>query len=64
MDKELNTVDLEKIKYIHSPTGLEIGAETPEEISLSIASAIIAVFRNKKGQFLKLKEGSIHPREL
>lgn len=64
MDKELNTIDLENIDYIHSPTGLEIGAETPEEISLSIASEIIAVFRNKKGQFLKLKEGSIHPREL
>ena len=64
MDKELNNLNLENISCIHSPTGLEIGAETPEEISLSIASEIIAVFRNKKGQFLKLKEGSIHPREL
>ncbi len=63
MDKELKHLDLENINFIHSPTGLEIGAETPEEISLSIASEIIAVFRNKKGLFLKLKEGAIHPRE-
>jgi len=63
MDKELDHLELEKINFIHSPTGLEIGAETPEEISLSIAAEIIAVFRNKKGLFLKLKEGSIHTRE-
>ena len=64
MNMELDSIDLEKIDYIHSPTGLEIGAETPEEISLSIASEIVAVFRQKKGHFLKLKEGSIHPREI
>ncbi|MFT7450063.1 MAG: xanthine dehydrogenase accessory factor [Patescibacteria group bacterium] len=63
MDKELSVIELEKINYIYSPTGLEIGAETPEEISLSIAAEIIAVFRNKKGLFLKLKDGSIHTRE-
>jgi len=63
MDKELTTIELEKINFIHSPTGLEIGAESPEEISLSIAAEIIAVFRNKKGQSLKLKEGPIHTRE-
>ena len=63
MDKELDSMSLEEINYIHSPTGLEIGAETPEEISLSIASEIIAVFRSKKGHFLKLKNGSIHTRE-
>ena len=63
MDKELEGIDLESLEYLHSPTGLEIGAESPEEISLSIASEITAVFREKKGLFLKLKEGSIHTRE-
>ncbi len=62
MDKELLDVDLYSLEFIHSPTGLEIGAESPEEISHSIASEILAVFRNKKGQSLKLKEGPIHER--
>lgn len=63
MDKELVDVNLESLSYIHSPTGLEIGAESPEEISHSIASEILAVFREKKGLSLKLKEGPIHARE-
>ncbi len=64
MDKELSDVNLSALEYIHSPTGLELGAESPEEISHSIASEILAVFRQKKGQSLKLKEGPIHTREL
>ncbi len=62
MDKELLNVDLSSLEFIHSPTGLEIGAESSEEISHSIASEILAVFRNKNGQSLKLKEGPIHER--
>ncbi len=30
---------------IHAPIGLEIGAETPEEIAMSIIGQIIAVMR-------------------
>ena len=63
MNKELTEVDLDSLEFIHSPTGLEIGAESPEEISLSIASEILAIFRQKNGQPLKLKEGPIHTRE-
>jgi xanthine dehydrogenase accessory factor len=32
---------------IHAPIGLEIGAETPEEIAVSIVGQIIAVMRGK-----------------
>jgi len=60
MDKELEHLKLWQYEFIHSPTGLEIGSESPEEISLSIVAEIIAVFREKKGSFLKLKGGSIH----
>lgn len=38
----------ENLKTIHSPIGLNIGAETPEEIALSILSEIISVFRKEK----------------
>lgn len=63
MDKELTEIDLASLNFIHSPTGLEIGAESPEEISHSIASEVLAVFRQKKGLSLRLKTGPIHERE-
>jgi xanthine dehydrogenase accessory factor len=49
-------------KDIHSPTGLEIGAESPPEIALSIAAEIVAVFRDKPGTSLRYKEGPIYER--
>ena len=38
----------ERINKVSSPIGLDIGAETPAEISVSILSEIISVRRNKK----------------
>ena len=52
--------DLSKFSFIHSPTGLEIGAESPEEIALSICAEVIAKMRNKPGGSLHQKVGSIH----
>jgi xanthine dehydrogenase accessory factor len=39
--------DPDQFKRIHSPVGLEIGSETPEEIAVSIAAQLIAVRKNK-----------------
>lgn len=36
-------IELEKIKDVHSPIGLGIGAETPEEIAISIVAEMIQV---------------------
>ena len=33
----------ESIKRVHSPIGISIGAETPEEIAVAIAAQLIAV---------------------
>lgn len=40
------------IDKIHSPCGLDIGAITPQEISVSIIAEILAVSRNKQPQSL------------
>lgn len=48
---------------IHSPIGLDIGAEAPDEIALSIISEIQSKFSNRSGGFLKYHSGPIHQRD-
>jgi len=45
---------------IYAPIGIEIGAETSEEIALSALSEITAVLNKKEPIFLKDKMGPIH----
>jgi xanthine/CO dehydrogenase XdhC/CoxF family maturation factor len=56
------TFSATQLDKIHSPVGLDIGAETPEEIALSIISEIQAFFSKKPGGSLKNKNGFIHDR--
>ncbi len=45
---------------IHSPIGLDLGAEGPDEIAISIISEIIAFKNNRNAQPLKNRKGTIH----
>ncbi len=63
MQQELQNDQIEKLSFLFSPTGLEIGAESPQEIALSIAAEIVASFRDKPGGSLRNKTGTIHLRE-
>ncbi len=50
----------EDLKRIYGPIGLDIGAETSEEIALSVISEIKAVMEGRKGTSLHYKTEKIH----
>ncbi len=50
----------EQLEKLHAPIGLDIGADTPEAIALSIIAEIQAVLRKREGGFLRLRQGSIY----
>lgn len=52
IEKGLDSSDLNKV---HSPIGLEINAETPEEIAVSIISEIIMIRRGGDGKTMQLE---------
>ena len=63
LENEAIPISTDQLKRIYGPAGLEIGAETPEEIALSIIAEIKAVFSKKIGGFLRNKKEVIHPRK-
>ncbi|UCE70371.1 MAG: XdhC family protein [Flavobacteriaceae bacterium] len=67
MLKELRAEGIEfstrELARIYAPCGLEIGANTPEEIAASIFSEILSAFSGKPGGMLREKSGPIHERD-
>jgi xanthine dehydrogenase accessory factor len=56
---EAQGVPPEQLDSVHAPMGLELNAETPEEIAVSILSEIILLRRGGTGQPMRVKsEGS------
>lgn len=54
---EINDTFLDNI---YAPAGLNLGAETPQEIAISIVSEILSVVRQQEPKSLKEKVGRIH----
>jgi xanthine/CO dehydrogenase XdhC/CoxF family maturation factor len=59
-DELLAEVGAARDARIHSPIGLDLGAETPEEIALSIVAQIQAVLARRSARHLRELQSPIH----
>jgi xanthine dehydrogenase accessory factor len=50
----------QQLSRLYAPIGLDIGAETPEEIALAIISEIKTALAKRDGGFLRERNGGIH----
>jgi xanthine dehydrogenase accessory factor len=60
LDSEGITLSEGQLNTIYGPIGLDIGAETSEEIAISVVAEIKAVMSGKHGTSLKYREDKIH----
>ncbi|MFD1185726.1 XdhC family protein [Pontibacter rugosus] len=63
LEEEGVSITAEQIGKVYGPTGLDIGAETAEEIALSILAEIKATLAHKQGKPLRDRQEPIHPRK-
>jgi len=57
------TAPVAPVTMIYAPAGLDIGADTPEAIGLSIAAEIQTVLKAREGGHLRNRKGSIYDRK-
>lgn len=58
--EQCDDLDPDFLEKVHGPAGLHLGAETPEEIAISVVAEILSVVRQQTVMPLKDKKGRIH----
>ena len=48
-------VKSELLNQVHAPIGIDIGADSPEEIAISVLAEVLAVLRKRSGKSMKLE---------
>ena len=56
-------LDVESVARVHGPAGLDLGAEGPEAIALSLVSEVLAVSQGRRGGWLRERKGPIYEPE-
>ena len=62
LEKDGIAVTEDQLSRLYSPAGIDLGAETAEEIALSILGEIQAVLAGRSAGLLRNRKGSIHER--
>ncbi|MCH2539696.1 MAG: XdhC/CoxI family protein [Anaerolineales bacterium] len=52
-------ISAETLRQVHTPAGLDIGAESPAEVALSVLAEIISTQRDASGTALRVERGQI-----
>jgi xanthine/CO dehydrogenase XdhC/CoxF family maturation factor len=45
---------------LHAPVGLDLGADSPEQVALAIVAEMQAVLTNRDARFLRERDRPIH----
>jgi len=53
-------LSVDQLQRLHAPVGLDLGAESPEEVALAIAAEVKAVLGCRSGGLLRERAGAIH----
>ena len=56
-------LDEESVARVHGPAGLDLGAEGPEAIAVSLVSEVLAVSEGRRGGWLRERKGPIYEPE-
>ncbi len=60
LNDENENLLIRNLDKVYGPAGLDIGADTPEEIAVSVCSEIISVLANRKAGFLRERKIAIY----
>ncbi len=60
---QIGSMPADQLAKLHSPIGLDLGAETPDEIALSIIAEIQGALNSRSAHSLREIQGAIHARD-